>query len=58
MKEVKDEEKQMDIKIGKGEPVEKDVMSAVVGIAEEVVQAFKAIIEEGREHEGKKTSSV
>lgn len=48
----------MDMKVGKGEPVEKHVMSDVVGIAEEVVQAFEAFIEEVREQEGKKTSKV
>lgn len=55
MKENKGEEKRMEMKEGEEEPVDKDVMAEVVGIAEGVVQDGKTITKEGREEERKET---
>lgn len=51
VEELKDEEKQLDVKVGEADPVVKDVMTEIVGIAKEVVQAR-------REQEGEETSGL
>lgn len=48
----------MDVKVAEAEPLDKDVMSEVVAIAEGVVQAIKAITKEGRNKEEEKNSGV